>query len=71
MSKHDQKKVTKAIKTARDNSIIPHYGKILPPNRKNVTNLDDEVKELGLQNINLDFGYVYYSRSRSMDSVQV
>ena len=71
MSDSDQKKITQAIKTARHNVVLPNYGRILPPNKRNLTNLDDEIKELGLQNINLDTGHVYYTRSRSMDSIQV
>ena len=44
LSSADQKKVTMAIKTARHNCAIPHYGRILAPNKKNITSLDDEVK---------------------------
>lgn len=70
LSSADQKKITMTIKTARHNCAIPHYGRILNPNKKNITSLDDEVKELGLQNVNINTGSIYYSRSRSMDSIQ-
>lgn len=53
LSSDDQKKVTMAIKTARHNCALPHYGRILGPNKRNITSLDDEVKEIGLQNVNL------------------
>ena len=44
LSSADQKKIMMAIKTARHNAAIPHYGRILPPNKKNITNIEDEVR---------------------------
>ena len=35
----DQKRVTKAIKTARHNCAIPYTGKFLTPNKRNITNI--------------------------------
>ena len=70
LSPADQKKVTMAIKASRQNCAIPHYGKMLPTSKRNITNIDDEVKEIGLQNISLETGHIYFSRSRSMDSLQ-
>lgn len=69
LSAADQKRVSMAIKTARHNVAIPHYGRILPSNRRNIQSLEEEVKEVSLQNINLETGQIYYSRSRSMDSI--
>ena len=45
-----------AIKTARQNCSLPHYGRILGPNKRNITSLEDDVKELGLQNVNIETG---------------
>ena len=44
LSSPDQKRVEMAIKTSRHNAGIPHYGRILPQNQKNITNIEDEVK---------------------------
>ena len=41
LSSADQKKVTMAIKTARHCVAIPHYGRMLSANKKNITNLED------------------------------
>lgn len=60
----------KAIKTARHNNAIPYSGKILPPNKRNIVNMEDEVKEVGMQNVNLDFGHVYTTRPLSLDSIE-
>ena len=53
LSHNDQRRVTMAVKTARHNCTLPHYGKILHPNKKNITSIHDEVKELGMQNVNI------------------
>jgi hypothetical protein len=53
LSSSDQKKVKIAIKSARHNCAIPFYGRTMNSNKRNITSLDEEVKELGLQNVNL------------------
>lgn len=68
LSTSDQKHVKMAIKAARHNCAIPHYGRILGANKRNLTSFEEEVQEIGLQSVNLETGQVYYSRSRSMDS---
>lgn len=71
LSTSDQRRVKMAIKTARHNCAIPYYGRILNPNKRNITSLEEEVKEIGLQNVNLETGQIYYSRPESMDSKQL
>ncbi len=38
--------------------------------KRNITTLEDEVQEIGYQHVNIETGHIYFSRSRSMDSLQ-
>jgi hypothetical protein len=69
LSLDDQFKVIKSIKTARHMGVMPHYGRTPEPLKRNITTLEDEVQEIGYQHVNIETGHIYYSRSRSMDSI--
>lgn len=53
LSVTDQRRVVKAIKTARNMAVLPFVGRIPEPLKRNITTLEDDVKELGFQHVNL------------------
>lgn len=44
LSVTDQRRVVKAIKTARNMAVLPFVGRIPEPLKRNITTLEDDVK---------------------------
>ncbi len=41
---------------------LPHIGRIHEPLKHSITSLEDQVREIGYQNVSIETGHVYYTR---------
>lgn len=71
LSDSDQRVARAAIKTARIMGAMPYYGRTPEPLKRNITSLEDEVREIGYQHVNLETGHLFQTRTRSSDSIEI
>lgn len=67
---NQHKKVERAVKTARQMMLFPHYGQLSAIMRRNLTSLEDDVNEMGKKQVNLETGHIYFRRGKSSDYVK-